>query len=839
MTPGASSSPAASTPIPRTRLIGRDTERNAARLWLLDEAVPLLTLSGPGGVGKTRLALAIASDVAETFADGVVWVDLSALNDPALTPNAVAAALGVVTTLERPAERVIIDHLRSRQLLLLLDNCEHLLTATAELVAAILASCPAVQVLATSRARLRVRGEQVLPVEPLPLPAAEHPGFDDAAESEAVRLFVERARAARPDFALTATNADTVSALCRQLDGLPLAIELAAARTAGFPPEMLLALVTSRLPLLGDGPHDVPPRQQTMRATIAWSYDLLDPEAQALFSRLSVFTGGFTLDAVRAVWMPGDGTRSTGDDAALSELGALLEFHLVRRTPDDGSGEPRFAMLETVREFGLEQLDAHGEESDARTRHARYFLTLVDDLEAKVAPHLPEASQVFARLQVEYPNLRAALGWFIADGMTEEAVSLAGWLSAFWLHFGYTQEGRQWLERVLAMAGEVSAAARVWALVGLFTTFWTKREDETRAMSLIEEAIQLARDSGDPLSIGLATEWGSICENWTGDIARGERLMREARAAFAALPPAPWVERNLTQVDWALGHFTVLRGDIPGSEERLLEVVARQRVLEREHGAPYSYTSDVHVWLGHIALVRGDTALALGRYQHALHAAAPVANTLDILGIVSALCGAAGALATAGRWASAARLFGATEAICARTHINFSDWIFGWQRAIGLPEPWQQGELHGLPARLRSVVQDQFPRELPPLPDPAAAARFWAAGGGMSLEEAIAEADAASLETADPHEADRLPPTLTLHRFGLSRREREVLALLCQRLSDAEIGEALSISPRTASSHVAHIYDKLGVSSRREAAALAARHGLAWDRAGVPTEAAP
>ena len=680
------------------------------------------------------------------------------------------------------------------------------------------------QILATSRARLRVRGEQVLPVEPLPLPDEERPGLAVATTSEAVRLFIDRARAADPSFALTEGNATAVAALCRRLDGLPLAIELTAARVVVLPPEALLFQMSSRLPLLRDGPRDLPPRQQTVRDTIAWSYDLMVPEAQALFRRLAVFVGGFTLDAVAAVWPPDLGRPGESATDALAHFGMLVEHHLVRRDPASGDAEPRYTMLETVREFGLEQLAAHGEVADAGVRHARYFLGLVDTLNAKVAPHLPEAAAVFARLNREHPNLRAALGWFAANGMAEEMVSLAGWLHAFWLHFGYTWEGVQWLEQALAMMEEASAAARVWALVGLYAMLWTRRNDDPRVAALSEEAVAVARSSGDPLSIGLATEWQGVRELRTGDFASAARLFREGRAAFASLPPEPWIARNLTHIDWALANLAFLRGDFAGAEERFLDVVARQRWLEQEHGAPYSYISMPQTWLGRIAGARGDYALALGRFQGALGDAAPAG---DVRGIVNALGGIAGTLAAAGRWVEAARLFGATEAICERTGISFEGIVLTWNSVIGLPAPWQQAEPKVFTATLWTAVRETFPRMLPPLPDPSAAARLWTEGRDMSLEEAIAEASGIDLiSPAQPPRDTSVAAAPAMAKFKISPREREVLALLCQRLSDAEIGEALSISPRTASSHIAHIYDKLGVSSRREAAALVARHHL-------------
>ncbi|MFN8589887.1 MAG: NB-ARC domain-containing protein [Thermomicrobiales bacterium] len=282
------------------RLIGRERERAAARDALLERAAPLLTLTGPGGVGKTRLALAIGSEVGDRFRDGVVWVDLAAISDPTHVPANLAEALRLTLPAVGEIEDYLARLLRPRQLLLLLDNCEHLLATVAPLVSALLTRCPALQVLATSRAPLRLRWEQILPVPPLPTPVADET-LETIAGNEAIRLFVERARAVQPDFTLTATNKEAVARLCQQLDGLPLAIELAAARSAVLSPEAMVAQMRDRLRLLASGPRDVPPRHETIAATIAWSYDLLDAESQWLFRRLAVFLGGFTLEAVAEV----------------------------------------------------------------------------------------------------------------------------------------------------------------------------------------------------------------------------------------------------------------------------------------------------------------------------------------------------------------------------------------------------------------------------------------------------------------------------------------------------------------------------------------------------------
>lgn len=807
-----------SLPIPRTRLVGRDTERASARRLLLHDAVPLLTLTGPGGVGKTHLALAVAADVAEQFAADTVWVDLAPLSDPALVPMTVASALGIVPEPNRSVPEELARHLRPRQIMLLLDNCEHVLAGVAELVARLLAASPALQILAASRAPLHVRGEHVLPVEPLPLPASTASSWEALAHNDAVRLFAERARAVRPSFSLTAANADTIVLICRALDGLPLAIELAAARITILSPEALLAQMTDRLSLLSDGPRDAPARQQAIDAAIGWSYDLLSAEDQALFRRLAVFGGGFTLDAAQAV--AGKGQRSPR--GIVRSLGGLVDQSLIYRIERDG--EPRFTMLETIRVFALERLRVNGEEALARNRHATYIMSLVTSLEAWGAAHLPHSQAILDRLETEYANLRAALTWLRDTGDVSGLLELAGELIVFWQLRGHLRDGRQWLEWGLAQSAGTAPAARASGHLALSSILQMQHESVS-AFALCEASLSYYRASGDATRVARAASHAATVSLDVGGADLTYGYIEEALSAFGKLGDAAWARHASSQILVLRGIVAKNQGDLATAERYLSDVVSQQRRIALESGCEQPFACWPLMAWGAVAHVEGDLPVALERYQASLDHAWKFHEAQCS---AYALTRVAGILAVTRRWREAAWLLGAAEAFSEKFGLAFAEAIWPLTRAFGLPQPWQGPEEYAGQARaIRAAVLRRAPAPLPPLPDPAAAAALWGAGRGVLVDEAVTYALAVSLETS---RASQPMPTVILAAlpvdYGLTPRQREILALLCDRLTDPEIAARLFVSPRTVEGHVAQILGKLGVANRREAAAVAARRGL-------------
>ena len=517
-------------PLPPTTLIGREREEAAvAHLLLKDEGHGLVTLTGPGGVGKTRLALAVASAVRPAYPDGVAFVDLSPLHDAELVALAVAQALGLREDGGRGVRDVLRVFLGQRKLLLALDNFEQVVEA-APFVAELIAACPHLAVLVTSRTALRVRAEQRFAVSPLAVPAPGEPSVEEVATYAAVRLFVTRARAGRPQFALDAANVAAVAEICRRLDGLPLAIELAAARVALLPPADLLKRLEGRLGVLTRGARDMPARQQTLRAAIDWSHALLTADEQMLFRRASVFVGGGTLEDIEVI------CAVDGAHDVLGDMASLVDKSLLHMESGD---EPRVRMLETLRDYASERLEAAGETTRLRQAHAVYYLALAEAAE----PELRGAAQAMwlKRLETEHGNLRAALQWTLRHGDAALSLRLGAALWRFWYIHGHVSEGRGWLTRVLELPdvdarGNV-ARARAQALegAGVFTEL---QGDYAGARALHEESLAIRRSEGDTWGVAASLNDLGVVADSQGDFAQVATYYTQALALFRELGDA-------------------------------------------------------------------------------------------------------------------------------------------------------------------------------------------------------------------------------------------------------------------------------------------------------------
>ncbi|MDQ5853440.1 MAG: tetratricopeptide repeat protein [Chloroflexota bacterium] len=589
-------------PAQSTLFVGHEQDVLTLTELLVRPEVRLLTLTGPGGTGKTRLSLQVASELLDHFVDGVFFVALAHLSDPALVVPTIAQTLALQEAGGRPLLQLLQEYLRDKQVLLVLDNFEQIMLA-APVVADLLAGAPRLTILVSSRECLHIYGEKEFAVPPLGVPALEHlPSVDKLTMYAAVRLFVERAQDARHDFRITPENAPAIAEICSRLDGLPLAIELAAARVRLLPPQAILGRLASRLTLLTGGARNLPERQQTLRRAIDWSHDLLDERDKLLFRRLAVFAGGCTFEAVAGVCDP-DGTLVVD---VLDGVESLVNQSLLRET-ETTSGEPRFTMLQTICEYALERLEASGEAATLQHQHAGFYLALAEEAE----PHLKGAQQVawLERLETEHDNLRAALHRSMESGDTASALRLAGALAWFWRLRGYLTEGRAWLDRALALpeAAERSLA-RARALSGAGTLAMLQGDLGT-AQDRLEESIELFRAWKDQRGLAFALRTLGIVQQFRGDLA-GARALHEQSIALYREEGDRW---GIAMARMMLGFLALRQGDLTTARSQHEASLALFRDVQDRWFVAVSLNN-----LGDVVRMQGDYGQAATYYEESL-----------------------------------------------------------------------------------------------------------------------------------------------------------------------------------------------------------------------------
>ena len=708
---GPAAQPAAATtraaharvPLPAslTSFVGRTREIALVR-ELTRQGVRLVTLTGVGGTGKTRLALQVAQGLREDFPDGIAFVDLSTIRDPALAPATIAHALGLRGGTDRTLPDRLTAYLRPRRLLLLLDNVEHVLSA-APLVGQLLAAAPGTSVLATSRVPLRLYGEREVRVPPLGVPgprAARAETPTDPLDHEAVHLFLERARALRPDLTPTPDTLAAVGDICRRLDGLPLAIELAAARAKLFAPPALLARLDSRLALLTDGPRDLPARQQTLRGTLDWSFELLTGAVQSLFSHLAVFDDGWDVEAAAAVCASDADAEAAPGGHALAGLVELTDHGLVT-WDDDADGEPRFRMLETIREYAAARLAESGETDALRRRHAVYYLDLAERAERELIG--PEQVAWLRLLEREHANVRAALGALLNAGEGTAAPRLAAALERFWIWRGHLSEGIGWLQAALALddaAGPECAKALVVA-----GSLATSGGDSAQAERLLAEGLAIYQDLGDERGIARALAAMGAPAIWAGDLALCLAYHEQALDLFRRADDRWGVAMELYAVGSARSGLGTSEADMARGEAQLRE----SKELFGAIGDRWGVAAAMMVLAG-LAIRRNAYATAghLAADALPLTVGGDIWLTAVVLGIIAL------ALAGTERMRQAARLYAASIALRERA-------------GLAIPA-WEYDAIAPAFAGMRDALGE------------AAFAAAQAAGRELSIDDAIAEA---------------------------------------------------------------------------------------------------
>lgn len=809
-------------PAQATPVVGRARQLQALRDYLARPDVRLLTLIGPGGVGKTRLALQLATDLLDRFDDGACFVPLATVSDPDLVIATIAKALNLVTPSPRPLLESLQTYLSARTLLLILDNFEHV-TVAAPQIATLLAACPGLKVLVTSRAILHLSGEQLFPVPPLDLPR-QYPivSARQVRDCEAIHLFVARAQAVRPEFVLTDQTAPVVAEICQRLEGLPLAIELAAARLIAFPLPTLLERLGSRLPLLTGGPRDLPLRQQTMHNTIAWSYDLLDTAEQAFFRRLAVLHGG-TLDAIAVVCCTPPGQLASAASTAsfvtldaLAGVTSLVEKSLLRQE-EPLAGQGWYSMLELVREHALERLEASDEADAIRRRHVSYVLTVAEQAESGLLGQ--DQATWFARLECEQDNMRAALLWCRQRGYAEPALRLAIALWWFWAARGYASEGRAILTDLLARFPLRDAAdkyldlrAKALRAAGMLAAI---QGDHQSARALHGEGLAVRRRLGDPIGIYNALDGIAMDASLAGDHQGARAYLEEALAIARTLPDPHYLANALHNLGTSLHSHgdpvaamaileecVLLRRTLmdPGLAAALLNLAVVAEDLDDAPRASQLVQEAVELYresgnrrkealglahLSDIALAQGDVATA----NSSLRASLLLVQDLgDVPGVAFVLERVVGMVVARASPTKVVRLAAAAAAL---------------REVSGVPLPQEARD------RLDGALHPAY-QALGPTATRAARR----AGGALSLDEAIAEALALVRTTSSAAQTQA---------SGLSGRESEVADLIAEGRTNRQIAAALFITEGTVANHVVHILNKLGHTSRAQIAVWASR----------------
>jgi predicted ATPase/DNA-binding CsgD family transcriptional regulator len=862
-------------PVQHTPLVGREREVAVVRALLRRPEVRLLTLTGAGGVGKTRLGLQAATELIEDFADGVCFVPLAPLSDSDLVVPTIAQAVGLREAEDLLLTNLLKAYLHHKHLLLLLDNFEQVGGAALH-VMDLLTTCPKLKVLVTSRVVLHVRAEHEFVVPPLSLPDPKHlPDLVALSQYEAVALFIQRAQAVQQDFQVTSTNAPAVAEICARLDGLPLAIELAAARIKLLPPEALLARLGRRLPVLTSVARDVPARQQTLRNTIAWSYHLLETQEQRLFRHLSVFSGNCLLAAVEALCAAlGDGEASVLDSVA-----SLLDKSLLQRLEQRGE-ELRLRLLETVHEYGQEVLAASGEMEATQHAHATYYLRLAEEAERELGG--PQQVAWLERVERDYDNLRAAMRWSleqageVEDGIDaldreEMALRFGGALQRFWIVRGYVSEGRTFLEEALARSRGIATPERAKAFKAA-ARLALVQGDYQRGEVLCEESMVLCRELGDTAGEAFSLYLLGIVAWRKGHSSSARELSEEALELSKAANDRELVASSLFQLAYMASH----QGVYTSARALFAENLALNRELGNKRGIAQSlfslaqvllvsqgdqqtvpallkegsalsrelgFREGIATWLslsGQVALSSGDALAARPLLEESLALSQEIGHRH---GTAASLALLARVTVHQGEFTAARVLYEESLTITREIgdKLNTASCLEGLAGVAAAQEdPTWAAHLLGAAESMRATIGTAIPPVERPLYERSVAttraqlgekayAQALIEGRSMTPEQALAAHGQASLLPQSPTRPLSPPPAkpLPIYPDGLTAREVEVLRLVAQGLTNEQVAEQLVISPRTVNTHLTAIYGKIGVSSRGAATRYTIEHNLA------------